>query len=80
MMFCGDVLELVEKYKILEDKAEFIKWTNIENNPNVEVYIESMVLPDLEQKELIIIDVIIGEVHGEKIGILFIKKQGDVYG
>ena len=80
MSFCGNVLELVQKYKIFEDKEHFILWNNIEKNPNIEVYIEEKVLPEIEEDDLLFIDAIIAEVKGEKSAFLFIRKNKDVYG
>ena len=46
--FCGNVLELVEKHKILSDKEEFIKWANFDgippNDPYLKVYIEKSLI------------------------------------
>ena len=80
MAFCGNVIELVEKYKVLDEKDDFIQWKEIEGNPNIEVYIENDLVSEFMEKELILIDVAIGELNGEQIGLLFIKKQEDVYG
>ena len=80
MAFCGDVLELVEKYKVLEDYPEFVQWTEFEGAPNVEVYVEKDIIPELEKKELILIDVIVGEVEGKQIGMLFMKKNSNTNG
>ncbi len=80
MSFCGNVLELVEKYKVLEDKGQFILWTNIENNPGIEVYIEEKILPEIEEDDLVFIDAIIADIKGEKSAFLFIRKNKDVYG
>ena len=44
------------------------------------MYIEKQILLELEEKPLTIIDVAVGEVEGEKIGMLFIKKDSNVYG
>jgi len=80
MAFCGNVIELVEKYKVLDEKDDFIQWKEIEGNPNIEVYIENDLISEFLEKELILIEVAIGELNGEQIGLLFIKKQEDVYG
>jgi len=40
-LFCGNVIELVEKHKIFEDYEDFVEWKEIENNPDVEVFIEN---------------------------------------
>ena len=80
MAFCGDVLELVEKYKVQEDYPEFVQWTEIEGHPNVEVYIEKDIIPEMEKKELILIDAVVGEVNGKQVGMLFMKKTSNVYG
>jgi len=80
MAFCGDVLELVEKYKVLEDYPEFVQWTEFEGQPNVQVYIEKDLIPEMEKKDLLFIDVVIGEVNGKQMGMLFMKKNSNVYG
>ncbi|MHA1491591.1 MAG: hypothetical protein ACTSRI_18295 [Promethearchaeota archaeon] len=88
MAFCGNIVELVEKQKVLDD-GEFIQWTdtNVNNNINsngnhdIEVYVEKTLISELEEKALIIIDAAIGEMKGgEKIGMLLMKKENDVYG
>ena len=85
MAFCGNVIELVEMHKILDEKEEFIKWTEFDNissvGANLQVYIEKNELNELMKKNLIIIDAFIGETkNNEKIGLLFIKKDNNVYG
>ena len=80
MAFCGNVLELVEKHKVVDDKEDFIQWKEIEGKPNIDVYIENDLISEFMEKDLVLIDVAIGELNGEQIGLLFIKKQKDVYG
>jgi len=80
MAFCGNVLELVEKHKVVDDKEDFIQWKEIEGNPNIDVYIENDLISEFMEKELVLIDVAIGELNGEQIGLFIIKKQKDVYG
>jgi hypothetical protein len=80
MAFCGNVIELVEKHKVIDEKEEFLQWKDIEGNPNIEVYIENDLISEFEDKRIILIDVAIGELNEEQIGLLFIKKQKDVYG
>lgn len=85
MSFCGNIVELVEKYKVYNDN-DFIGWKNtniyekLNNDLEIEVYIEKKIIPQLEKKPLIIIDAAIGEVSGNKVGILFMKKDYNVYG
>lgn len=85
MNFCGNVVELVEKYKVVNDN-DFIHWkdTNLDdqldNCLEIEVYIEKKIISELEEKPLIIIDAAIGELKGSKIGMLFMKKDSNVYG
>lgn len=79
MAFCGNVLELVEKYKVLEDYPEFVRWTEIEGQPNVELYIEKDIIPELEKKELILIDAVVKEENGKQFGMLFMKKASNMY-
>ncbi|MGQ4875115.1 MAG: hypothetical protein ACTSVV_17030 [Promethearchaeota archaeon] len=80
MTFCGNVLELIEREKIIESPFEFVKWSDIINNDGIDVYIEKSIIPELDQKEEMIIDAAIGEINGKKIGMLFIKKDKNVYG
>ncbi|MFX1587176.1 MAG: hypothetical protein ACFFC1_03390 [Promethearchaeota archaeon] len=85
MNFCGNVVELVEKYKVYNDD-DFIRWKdtniyeNIDDYLEIEVYIEKKIISELEEKPLIIIDAAIGEVNGNKVGILFMKKNSNLYG
>ena len=79
MAFCGNVLELVEKYKVLEDYPEFVRWTKFEGQPNVELYIEKYIIPELEKKELILIDAVVKEENGKQFGMLFMKKTSNMY-
>lgn len=84
MAFCGNVLELVEKQKVLDDSEEFFHWNEIEGvsseYPDIDVYIESSLIPELMEKKFLLIDAVVGEVKGGKIGLLFLKKENDVYG
>ena len=85
MSFCGNVVELVEKYKVVNDN-DFIKWkdTNINeqltDSFKIEVYVEKKIISELEERPLIIIDAAIGELKGNKVGMLFMKKNSNVYG
>ena len=81
MACCGNMLELVEKHKILDEEENFVKWTDFEENfEDVEVYIEKVVIPELIDQEFIIIDAAVGNLqNGEKFGMLFIKKDENVY-
>jgi len=80
MSFCGNVLELVKKYKIFDDKEEFIQWTDIENDPDIEVYIEESIFAEIKADDLILIDAVFGEVNGKKTAYMFMKKNKNVYG
>ena len=80
MAFCGNVIELVEKHKVLDEKENFLQWNEIIDNPNIEVYIENDLMQELTQKTIVLIDVALGELNGEQMGLLFLKKQNDVYG
>ena len=86
MAFCGNVIELIEMHKILDDKEDFIKWTEFDNisssvGAKLQVYIEKNELNELMKKNIIVIDALIGETkNNEKIGLLFIKKDNNVYG
>ena len=81
MSFCGNVLELVEKDKVLEDYPEFVKWNNNEEETDIEVYLEKSIVPELEKKGLILIDAIVSEVKGNKVGLLLMKKlNNETYG
>lgn len=79
MAFCGNVIELIEKQKVIKD-GDFIEWTDLDNDLNIDVFIEKNLLPELELKDQILIDVAMGDIKGVKIGMLFIKKSQDVYG
>ena len=83
--FCSNVVELVEKYKVLDDKEEFVQWTEFYEIPSyypfLEVYLEKSLIPELMINNIILIDAIIGETNSdENLGFFFIKKQNDVYG
>ncbi|MFX1442209.1 MAG: hypothetical protein ACFFHV_02240 [Promethearchaeota archaeon] len=80
MAFCGNVIELVEKHKVLDEKENFFQWKEIEDNPDIEIYIENDLISEFKEKKVVFIDIAIGELNGEQIGLLFIKKQKDVYG
>ena len=81
MACCGNILELVEKHKILDEEENFVKWTDFgENFEDVEVYIEKVIIPELIDQDFIIIDAAVGKLQNdEKFGMLFIKKDDDVY-
>ncbi len=85
MSLCGNFVELVEKFKLLDDD-DFVKLkdTDIENEQfkveHIEVYIEKLIISELEEKLLTIVDAALGEVNGKKVGLLFIKKNSNVYG
>jgi hypothetical protein len=85
MSLCGNFVELVEKFKLLGDDDFFkLKDTDIENEQlkakQIEVYIEKLIIPELEGKPLTIVDAVVGDVKGKKVGLLFIKKNSNVYG
>ncbi len=85
MSFCGNFVEMVEKQKVHAD-SDFILWpdTNLEENElyreEIEVYIEKTIIPELEDKSLVIIDAAKGKVKNKTVGVLFIKKESNVYG
>jgi hypothetical protein len=85
MSFCGNFVEMVDKSKVDRD-TDFILWedTNLDENEfrkdEIEVYIEKSIIPELEEKSLIIIDAAQGELDNRTVGVLFIKKESDVYG
>ncbi|MBD3215369.1 MAG: hypothetical protein GF311_22360 [Candidatus Lokiarchaeota archaeon] len=74
------MVEIVDKKKILKDSEPFILWDDVDGNPPIEVFIEKKVLDELEQKPELLIDAAMGRVKDEDYGMLFIKKQGNVYG
>ena len=85
MSLCGNFVELVEKFKLLhDDDFDKLKDADIENEQfkteHIEVYIEKKIIPELEDKPLTIVDAVVGEVNGKKVGLLFIKKNSNVYG
>ena len=74
-------MELVEKKELFDGSLEFVKWTDFEEDSRVEVYIEKSIVPELEEKDRILIDAAIGEVNNKKIAMLFIKRENpDMYG
>ncbi len=87
MTFCGNIVELIEKKKVYRD-SDFVLWENTNINENfdnargIEVYIEKNLVKELmNQKPIIIIDAAIGKTkQGDQIGMLFIKKNKNVYG
>jgi hypothetical protein len=85
MSFCGNFVEMVEKHKVDFD-TDFILWldTNLDEEKSqkgeIEVYIERSIIPELEEKSLVIIDAAKGEVSNKTVGVLFIKKDSNVYG
>ncbi|MHA1805756.1 MAG: hypothetical protein ACTSU4_14665 [Promethearchaeota archaeon] len=87
MTFCGNIVELIEKKKVYRD-SDFVLWENTNINENfdnargIEVYIEKNLVKELmNQKPMIIIDAAIGKTkQGDQIGMLFIKKNKNVYG
>ena len=84
MSFCGNVLELVEKHSVLDDTTEFIQWSedeDVKNYPDIEVFVEKNILPELQKQEQILIDALLWESPaGDKMGILFAKNDKDTYG
>jgi len=71
----------VEKHKILNEEENFTKWTEFkEDIYKIEVYIEKIILPELINQQFILIDAAVGKLqNGEKFGLLFIKKENNVY-
>lgn len=81
MTFCGNVLELVEKHNVLDGYPEFIKWNDFEEDYDLEVYMEKSIIPELKDQGLIVIDAILSEINGKKMGMLFMKRLNNkVYG
>jgi hypothetical protein len=85
MSFCGNFVEMVEKQKVDKD-FDFIAWsdTNLDDakvkKAEIEVYIERSIIPELEEKSMVIIDAAKGEISNKTVGMLFIKKDSNVYG
>ena len=85
MSFCGNFVEMVEKHKVEKD-SDFILWsdTNLDElkfkESEIEVYIENSIISELEEKSMVIIDAAKGEVKNRTVGVLFIKKESNVYG
>ena len=88
MSLCGNFVELVEKFKLLDDD-DFVKLkdTDIENEQfkveHIEVYIEKLIIPELEEKPLTIVDVAVGEVKAEQVeellrGITTVEEIAEV--
>jgi hypothetical protein len=81
MSICGNFVELVERSKVFTD-TDFERCfdTNLENNNEIEIYIERTIIPELEEKSLIIIEAAIGNVESQEVGMLFIKRNSNAYG
>lgn len=85
MSFCGNFVEMVDKHKV-ENDSDFILWsdTNLDEikfkESEIEVFIEGSIIPELEEKSMVIIDAAKGEVKNRTVGVLFIKKESNVYG
>ena len=85
MSFCGNFVEMVEKHKVISD-SDFLLWpeTNLEEirfqGDEIEVHIERSIISELEEKSMLIIDAAKGEVKNRTVGVLFIKKESNVYG
>jgi len=75
----------VDKHKVEYD-SDFILWpeTNLDEikfkESEIEVYIENSIISELEEKSMIIIDAAKGELKNRTVGVLFIKKESNVYG
>ena len=81
MSICGNFVELVERSKVLADiDFERCYDTNLEKSDDIEVYIETKIIPELEEKSEIRIEAAIGKSKEKEIGMLFIKKKSNVYG
>jgi len=81
MSFCGNVLELVEKNQVLDGYPEFVQWNDFEKDYDLEVYMEKTIIPELEEKGLIIIDAILSKIKDKEVGFLFMKKlNNNTYG
>ena len=81
MSICGNFVELVERSKVFTD-SDFERCydTNLDKNSEIEIYIERKIIPELEEKSLIIIEAAIGNVEGQEVGMLFIKRNSNTYG
>ncbi len=55
--------------------AEFFK-----DSMNIEVYVEKKLVNEFQEKPIVIIDAAIGQTGEGQIGMLFIKKEQNVYG
>ncbi len=71
----------MEKHKILNEEENFTKWTEFkEYIYKIEVYIEKVIIPELINQQFILIDAAVGKLqNGQKFGLLFIKKENNVY-
>ena len=84
-VFCGNVLELINKSKLLDEMDEFVEWQDVEDNVGgevqVEVFIEKSILPELSNPEFLI-DGAIGTMSNDrKMGMLLLRDPSkDVYG
>lgn len=80
MAFCGNVVELVPKHKVMSDKKGFTKWNKLADNYGVDVFLENDVISELQNKSEVLIDAALGNVNGKEMGMLFIQKGSNVYG
>lgn len=80
MAFCGNVVELVPKNKVLKDRKGFTKWDDLADDYGVDVFLENEVIPEYQKKSEIYIDAALGNVDGKEMGMLFIQKGSNVYG
>lgn len=78
-MNCGNVVELMERRKLNSELDDFVRWKNLAENYNIEVYIEKEIIPDFKKKKELLIDLAVGHVKDGDISVLFIKKE-NVYG
>ena len=86
MAFCGNVVDLVEKHKVLDDKEDFVRWKRFDgishHDSNLQVYIEKNVVPEFKTRDSLRIELITYNTaeSAEQVNLLFIKKDNDVYG
>ena len=86
MAFCGNVVDLVEKHKVLDDKEEFVKWKRFDgitpDDSNLQVYIEKSIIPDFKTRDSLRIELITYKTaeSAEQVSLLFIKNDNNVYG
>ena len=71
MLFCGNVVEYVEKYKV-DEEDDFVLWQEADEELPNDIYVEQKVLDEYDPEGTILVDVVVFQEHR---GMLFIKDS-----